>query len=324
MSGYDDDTPRQILDPMTGRPILMAPQRQARPMLTGRKAARSEPTTAADKCPFCPGNEPHTPPEVDAWREPDCAPDTAGWDVRAFANKYPASLHHEVIAEGAKHSEQPADLSVATWQRIVSVWQRRILAMEQRPGVATAYLFKNVGAAAGASIAHNHSQILGLDALPPRVVLELQQAAHQDSCPWCQQIASAAGEQRRIAHTDKHVALVPESPKLPYETWILPHSCDDDFASTDAASLADLLHKTLVAVRDQLGAPALNLWLHRVPPQLASSSAGSLSPGRMHWHFEIQPRTGQLAGLELGGDMYINSVPARDAAKRLRGEFASS
>ena len=37
-----------------------------------------------------------------------------------------------------------------------------------------------------------------------------------------------------------------------------------------------------------------------------------------HWHFELQPRTGQLAGLELGGDMYINSVPAEVTAARLR------
>jgi hypothetical protein len=43
--------------------------------------------------------------------------------------------------------------------------------------------------------------------------------------------------------------------------------------------------------------PAFNLWLHRVPGR------------RFHWHIELQPRTGQMAGLELGGDMYINSMP---------------
>jgi hypothetical protein len=40
--------------------------------------------------------------------------------------------------------------------------------------------------------------------------------------------------------------------------------------------------------------------------------------GRFHWHFELQPRTGQLAGLELGGDMYINSISAAASAENLR------
>mgnify|MGYP001395000565 CR=1 FL=1 len=38
------------------------------------------------------------------------------------------------------------------------------------------------------------------------------------------------------------------------------------------------------ALRDALDRPACNLWLHRLPG------------ARFHWHFELQPRTGQLAG----------------------------
>ena len=54
------------------------------------------------------------------------------------------------------------------------------------------------------------------------------------------------------------------------------------------------------------------MWLHRVPQPLLHKGE------HFHWHFELQPRTGQLAGLELVGDMYINSVPAQAAAQRLR------
>ena len=48
-------------DSGTGRPILVAPQRRNRPLLT--HAASDEP------CPFCPGEEHRTPPEVDAIRD---------------------------------------------------------------------------------------------------------------------------------------------------------------------------------------------------------------------------------------------------------------
>lgn len=297
--GQPSVPPTTLVDPTTGRPILMAPQRHQRPVLTADGASQWP-------CPFCPGNEAWTPPEVDAAREPGSAPDQPGWSVRAFANKYPAARHHEVIAEGAAHEQQPADLDVATWRTAIAVWQRRIRALELLPDVACAYLFKNVGHLAGASIAHNHSQLLGLATLPPRLELELQQAAALPSCPWCRTIASAGAEQRLIAETAQHVVLAPQPPKLPYETWLLPKSCDDDFLATDADSLAAALQALFTAVRDGLSRPAFNLWLHRDPQR------------RLHWHFEMQPRTGQLAALELGGDMYMNSLPAAQAALLLR------
>lgn len=294
-----DDTPRQVVDPTTGRPILMAPRRHHRPMLTGAHAT-------AWQCPFCPGQEHQTPPTLASCPAPLPGAAPTPWLARAFANKYPAGPHHEVIAEGDRHCEQPADLDVATWRAAIELWQRRIVAMEAMPGVRCAFLFKNVGALAGASIAHNHSQILGLDQPPPRLVLEAAQRSGLPHCPWCTTLTSAAAEGRLIASTAHHVVLAPEPAKLPWETWLLPKRCDDDFLATDAASLATALHLLFAAVAQELGRPAFNLWLHRLPGQ------------PFHWHFELQPRTGHLAGLELGGDMYINSLPPVLAAERLR------
>ena len=62
--------------PITGEPILFAPERASRP----RAFAGDEST---DRCPFCPGNETDTPPTIAAAGEP--------WRVRVFANKFPAT-----------------------------------------------------------------------------------------------------------------------------------------------------------------------------------------------------------------------------------------
>jgi UDPglucose--hexose-1-phosphate uridylyltransferase len=293
--------PLLLIDPTTQRPILMAEIRQSRPFLTGPRSMKAI-------CPFCPGHESETPPAIDGWPEQPRAGrfDASDWDVRVFPNKYPACRHHEVIAEGSLHQEQAGDLDERTWQRVVAVWQRRIRAIESQPGVGCAFLFKNVGAAAGASIAHSHSQLLGLAEPPPRLRLEQLCASELPACPWCTTAASASREGRMVVETDHHVVLAPEPPKLPNETWVLPKRCDDDFLTTDAASLGRALHQLFIAVRDALSRPAWNLWLHRLPG------------ARFHWHFELQPRTGQLAGLELGGDMYINSHPAAASAARLR------
>ncbi|MBL8753835.1 MAG: DUF4921 family protein [Planctomycetes bacterium] len=299
------DEPRRVIDPTTGRPILMAPLRQKRPMHTTGAGSPSA-------CPFCPGNEAETPPEVDAVRTAESRADAPGWSARAFPNKFPACTHHEVVAEGARHHEQPADLDVTAWRVCLDLWQRRVRAIERRPGVACAFLFKNVGALAGASIAHNHSQLLGLDDLPPRLQLEVTTAHALPHCPWCTTLTAAEAEGRLVFRSAAHVVLAPEPPKLPHETWLLPTRCDDDFLTTDLDSLATALHALFTAVARGLGRPAFNLWLHRAPGR------------RLHWHFELQPRTGQMAGLELGGDMYINSVPAAVSAARLRDGLRSA
>ncbi len=300
----EPDSPTRRVDPTTGRPILLAPRRQQRPLLTHAK-------NKGATCPFCPGNEQATPPETFAVREHDNARDVPGWRVRVFDNLYPAARHHEVIAEGAEHVEQPADLPEELWREILFVWQHRVRAMEEHDQIACAFLFKNVGALAGASIAHSHSQLSGLADLPPRLLLEIEQAGGLDECPWCQTARTAADEGRVVHAAGHHVALVPDPPKLPFETWVLPRHCDDDFLTTDRESLAHVLYGVFQALRDNLGSPAWNLWLHRAPGR------------RFHWHFEIQPRTGHLAGLALGGDRYINAVPAKDAAARLRGRRIS-
>lgn len=289
-----DDRPSRLVDPTTGRPILMAPQRQRRPMHTG--AARVD-----SPCPFCAGNEAETPPQLDAVTDA-----TGRWQARAFANKYPASDHHEVIAEGPEHRELPWELDVATWRAALVLWQRRVAALEAAPGIRCTFLFKNVGSLAGASIAHNHSQVLGLPELPPRLLLELDQRRRLDHCPWCRTLAHAERDGRLVFAAKAHAVVSPEPPKLPHETWLLPMCCDDDFLRTDVDSLARALHALFAAVGRGLGAPAFNLWLHRVPG------------ADFHWHIELQPRTGQMAGLELGGDMYINSVPAAVSAAKLR------
>lgn len=286
------------IDPTTGRPILLAPQRQHRPMLTATESK------AAD-CPFCAGNEAETPPEIMALRAAGAPPDSPGWTVRVVPNKYPANAHHEVIIVGGDHCEQPADVAADDWAEVIGVWQQRIRALEARPGVACAFLFKNVGRFAGASIPHCHSQLLGLDRPPPRLDLELAHTSQLTACPWCQAIDKATAQQHVLATGPHHLALLPDPPKLPFEMWLLPRRCDDDFLQTDASSLATVLYESFRIVHDRLDRPAFNLWLHRLPGE------------RFHWHFELQPRTGQVAGLELGGDMYINSIPTAEAARRL-------
>lgn len=294
--------PQQIvIDPCTGRPILVAPNRRDRPIHT-------VPDHAHGACPFCPGQEHQTPPERDAIRTAGAA-DAPGWRVRAFENRYPATAWHEVFAEGPEHLTQPGALDTDLWCDVLALHRRRAMFFEAQRGVRCAFLFKNVGLLAGASIAHNHSQMLGLPMLPPRLDLELERQ-HRNGCEICRQLESAERDARLVARGAHHSILVPREPKLPHETWLVPHDHAADWLAPRSREIArdeaEVLRKLYRAVATAFGDPPFNSWLHRVPG------------ADFHWHVELQPRTGHLAALELGGDMYINAVTAEAAAARLR------
>ncbi len=293
------DGPLLRIDKGTGRPVLVSPGRLKRPRNTGPER------DGEFDCPFCSGSEGQTPPEEEAIRTDGSAPDTPGWTARAFKNLFPATHNHEVIAEGDDHTTHASELSADILRDSVALYRRRIAAFELRDDVRCAFLFKNVGAAAGASIAHNHSQLLGLPMIPPRLVSEL--SACRDGCIHCEEIESAQAEGRIVHRSDHHVVLAPSTPKLPFETWMLPLAHDDDFLeSKHDDDLVRSLAALFAGATSSFKGGAFNLCLHRI------------SDEDFHWHFELQPRIGNVAALEIGADMYINAITAQMSAARWR------
>ena len=73
-------------DPVTGRWVIISTERIKRPsdFLVERAAVIRE-----EHCPFCPGHEGMTPPEVFAFRN-GSETNTPGWDMRVVPNKFPA------------------------------------------------------------------------------------------------------------------------------------------------------------------------------------------------------------------------------------------
>ena len=79
-------------DPLSGRDVIVAAGRAARPSTF---AFGADEGASTGECPFCPGNEAETPPEVA--RVGGGAPNGPGWMVRAFPNLYPIVDAHEVV-----------------------------------------------------------------------------------------------------------------------------------------------------------------------------------------------------------------------------------
>ncbi len=298
-------------------------------------------------CPFCVGNEHATPPAV-LTIPPDEATQallpSASWNSRVFPNRFPAVTHdgnafsgdsqrsvqaskeqfpargqHEVLVPTARHATLGAQLSAAEWTRTFAMIQQRASAFRDS-GWRWAALFQNVGAAAGASLAHLHAQLVALADIPDVPARELEAGkSHLDrsgKCLWCETLGSekAAGA-RVVRESEKFLIFCPAASRLPYEMCILPKCHQSHFEIAAQADLDDLgcLWRGITEVLERL-VPAYNWWIHSAP-------FDSAALGHYHWHIEVLPRSATLAGFEWSSGWHINTVRAEDAAKTLRDHW---
>ncbi len=268
--------------PITGEPIVLAPERALRPNAFGRQS---------DSCPFCPGHESETPPEILHVGEP--------WHIRVFDNKYPMTPRHEVIVESRHHDATFA--TIEDPEAVVEAWVARYRSLIAAAAIRHVLIFKNHGPQAGASLAHIHSQIVGTELVPPRVEREL--AAFRDRCPLC----IPPSRELIVDESTHYIRFAPHGSSFAYEQWIVPRRHGANFLSMDSSErreLASHLSRTAVSI-ERLSA-SYN-WLLM-----------NFNDDAAHWYVQAMPRLTTIAGFELGSGMMIDIIDPAAAAERLR------
>jgi UDPglucose--hexose-1-phosphate uridylyltransferase len=286
--------------------VLVAPSRADRPHDVGPRASGD------GACPFCPGNEAETPPEVLAERPGGGPADGPGWRVRAFANKFPAlppeEGAHEVVVNTPRHVARFADLTAEEAARAAGAWASRLAAIADDPRRLWPFLFLNQGAESGASLEHTHAQLVGLPFAPPHLVARERAFAEAGRCPVCAEIARAG--ERLVAEDEGLVAYVPEVPPLSGTVRIAPADHAPAWGPlTDAGAIGRHVRRLVIRLGAAFDAPAANLWLHQRSPG---------GTDRYHWHLDAVPRLGTLAGLELGAGVVAAAHEPEAVAARVR------
>src|SRR3990172_1674494 len=323
-------------DPVLGRWVIISTERGRRPSDYGIvKEERKGPAS----CPFCPGHEEMTPPEILAFREPNTLPNTPGWSVRVVANKFPAlTIHgdvnreaygiydkmngigaHEVIVETPNHDENQPNFSLKRMNDVLWACRERINDLKKDPRFHYILIFKNHGQAAGASLEHTHSQLIALPIIPKRVVEELDGSLeyynYKERCIFCDIIRQEIMQGTRIiSENQDFIAVTPYAPKAPFEIWILPKKHESAFENSQKhqyENLAKLFSNTLKRMDKVLNSPPYNFILH-------TSHVKNGDSQHYHWHFEIMPTLTKVAGFEWGSGFYINPTPPEEAAKFLK------
>lgn len=292
-------------------------------------------------CPFCYGNESMTPPEIDSIRELHTQPNTSGWEVRVVANKFPAlqiegELNrrglgiydlsngigaHEVLIETPYHNKDIPDLLNEEIEKFIVMYCRRMSDLARDSRFKYIMLFRNYGAAAGASLEHPHTQLVALPMVPKNVMEALKGAKdyfeYRERCIFCDIITQEAQEKERIIIENKYfLSFFPFVSRFPFEIWIIPKNHNGHFSrmsQEEIPAFASILKDTITKIKKVFPNLSYNYIIHTSPVN------GDSSVESYHWHLEFMPKLMRVAGFEWGSGFYLVPTPPELAAKYLRG-----
>ncbi len=322
-------------DPIMGRWVIISNERGKRPS----EFNVTQDYPQGGTCPFCPGFEDKTPPEILAYYNPGREKNKPGWWVRVIPNKFPAleidgNLNrtgvgmydkmngmgaHEVIIETPIHEQSLHDMEQAKLEDVFWAYRDRIMDLKKDPRLEYILIFKNHGSAAGASLRHPHSQLIAMPMVPIRLKQESfgagQYFEYKERCVYCDIIRQEINDEVRVVAQNKDFILfAPFASRFPFELWVLPlrHSSDfQDIQKSEITNLASMMRTVSSKQTFVLDNPPYNFILHTAPLKTPNLP-------HFHWYIEIIPKLTKVAGFEQGTGFYINPMLPEEAAKLLR------
>lgn len=260
------------------------------------------------------------------------------WDVAIIKNKYPA-LNYGVCAEPRTngfftvadaygfhelvitrdHDIALAHLSPEMMVGVLKVYRDRMKEMMADKCGRYILIFHNFGSSAGATVFHNHSQIISFPFVPPEVERAMENAIsfHADNGHRLTETILEWEEkngQRVFAKNERCLAVCPYASRLPYEVRIFPNEHKARFELSDDRDLeclAELLSGTLKAIEKIFHRVDYNFYIHSAP-------APNTYDNFYRWHIEIVPRLSMVGALELGTYVFTNVADPDEAARNIK------
>ncbi|MBI2466282.1 MAG: galactose-1-phosphate uridylyltransferase [Candidatus Rokubacteria bacterium] len=329
-------------DPTTGKWVLVRYPR----------ARSSDGDGAPAVCPFCPGNEGLTPPEIAAYRSPESQPNEPGWHVRVFPEVDPyfvieeelvregvgmfdrisARGASEIIVEDPGHDATLAAMDEDQIARVLWMYRDRIQDLKRDEKIRNVVVARRHGKA-GARIRHPYSRVLATPIIFDEVRTELAQAreyyGYKRRCVYCDTVREEMATADRLVRVTPHfVAFVPYAAGAPLQLRVFPrrHACAyENVSGEEVADLAHLLRDLFRTLAKALGDPPYEMALHTAPNlqvRILQDEWDTIVQD-YHWHLELEltphpERRTTVAGIA------INETFPEAAARILREGGASA
>jgi len=317
-------------DPTSGRWVLVQ-NRASRP-------------SDGTRCPFCPGHEAETPPEIAAYRSDGQPPNSADWLVRVIPERAPLLQIEgdiqreglgmfdkvsgrgasEIVIETPDHGASWDALAVGDIERVLWMYRERIVDLYRDPQIRAVLVSRREPTPA-ARISHPFSRIIGapiiFDDLRQELATAHQYFAYKQRCLYCDISRQERRDgQRVVTETPHFLVYTPYASRRSFETWVVPLTHLHRFEGSSAPGMADLAQVLQDIVRRlhaaRPGVP-LELCIHTGPNRgmrLRDDEWRTLADD-YHWHIEIAP---DGSAREAVGGFAVNPVPPEAAARRLR------
>jgi UDPglucose--hexose-1-phosphate uridylyltransferase len=325
--------------------VIIATGRAKRPE-TFKKEKRKIEELPREKCPFCQISTQEKPVLIfSKGKKIKTRKIPKNWTTIVVPNKYPAFIpypklgkkkegkfyqkmnaagFHEVVIT-KDHKKSLGQFKIEEVKEVIDVYQERYLNLMKKNFVNYVSIFHNHGEAAGASIAHPHSQIITtplIDVDLKRALLNSENYYQKDKkCIYCQMNNWEKKVKKRIIFENKEFLVIcPFASKEAFEIIITPKlhlPYFEKITEKEKWQLAEAFQIALKKLYKGLNNPAYNFYLHTAPCD------GKNYP-YYHWHWTILPKTATWAGFELGARMEISTIEPEKAAVYLRSQVDES
>ncbi len=317
-------------DPTRGQWVLVRPPKVIR--------------EAGDECPFCPGNESLTPPEIAAYRKEGSSPNSPGWQIRVVPevdpyfgvewelareglgmyDKITPRGASELIIESPSHDDSLASMGDAQMERVLWMYRDRIEDLKRDLQMRDILVTRR-HRKPGSRISHPYSRVTASPIIFDDVRRELQEcrgySQYKRRCVFCDILRQEVLAQERVVRlTQFFVVLIPYAARAPLETWVLPrqHHCAFEASWPEAVSdLARVLSGYFQALSRGFGDPSFEMALHTAPNLVSKllREEWSTVAADYHWHLEILVRPEWVNRV---GGIFITELPPENAARQLR------
>ena len=307
---------------------------------------RPKPTTGADQeCPYCPGAEAASGPEIAAYRKDGSAGNTPGWGVRVVPERDPYFRVEdelvregvgmfdmitprgasEIILESPNHDDTLATMTADQIEDVLWMYRDRLLDLK-RDGQIRDILISRRHKKPGVARHHPYSRVTAIPIVFDDKRRELREAReyyeYKRRCLYCDLLRQEVGARERVVRLTKSFAcLVPYAARGALEAWILPRrhgwSYEDAVTADTAPELAALLSQFFGGLTRGFDDPGYEMVVHTAPNVRSRILLGEWATIRddYHWHIEViaLPENANRVG-----GIFVNETPPEVTALKLR------